>query len=231
MALDWMNFDYTAHGGQGHSDGGGFGKADLNEMLRLNYTPNQIKILANLAPHRTKEQGGPVKVYKPVQQYAESVAKPPWMYGKYGDAAFGMEDVKAAQGMPGVNYQTIKGYADWATDQGIGVHQGAKDWLTNNDPVKLGANKTPLIAPTYDSTQVGDPGLGIKDINEMQSQGFTPTQIKIATNTASDKGVEIHSGASDWVKENTEKLPWQYGAHGGTDFGKADIDAATLFLV
>ena len=221
MALDWMNFDYTAHGGQGHNDGGGFGKADLNEMLRLNYTPNQIKILANLAP----SQG--VKVYKPVQKYAESVAKPPWMYGKYGDAAFGIKDINAAQGMPGVNYQTIKGYADFATEKGIGVHQGAKDWLTNNDPAVLGANKTPGGGwMHFDYDAVGGPGIGVKDIDKMQSEGYSAPQIRILSNTASDKGVKVHSGASDWVKENTEKPPWMYGKYGQEHFGIADIDAA-----
>ena len=215
-----MNFDYTAHGGQGHDDGGGFGQKDLDEMKRLNYSPEQIKILANLAP----SQG--VKVYKPVQWYAENVAKPPWQYGAHGDASFGMKDINAAQKIPGVNYNKIKGYADWATEKGIGVHQGAKDWLTNNDPAVLGANKTPVSSPTYDFNAVGGPGIGVKDIDKMQSEGYSPAQIRIAANTASTKGVEIHSGASDWVKENTEKPPWQYGAHGCTDFGMQDVEAA-----
>ena len=217
MAGNWWDWDYNVHGGQGLDDGGGFGSIDLDEMQKAGRTKAQIRILANLAP----SQG--VKVYKPVQDWVrDNTKKPDWQYGAHGGPDFGLKDIEEAEKMGGVDYNKIKGYADYATETGIGVSPNAQAWLSNHNPANP-RGQTDHNWMNYNFNEVGGPGMGVKDIDDMRRKGYSNAQIRILANTASKRNVDVWGGASDWVKENTEQGPWMYGAFGAENFGEADV--------
>ena len=126
----WMDFDYDAYGMGRQPDGSdwqrGFGLEDIKAAQRMGYSGPQIRILAQRAVHKFNRPFG-----KKAQAEVDKLSPPgsmPFEYGLHGGAEFGLADLNKALSQ-GADYNTVKGYADYAREHGIGVGSEAEDWL------------------------------------------------------------------------------------------------------
>ena len=129
----WMDFDYDAYGDHSKGWGRGFGLEDIKAAQSMGYSGPQIRILAQRAVNNFGRPFG-----KLAQQEVDRLSPPgsmPWDYGLVGGAEFGQADLNMALGQ-GADYDTIKGYADYARQYGIGVGSEADSWLNRQETQK-----------------------------------------------------------------------------------------------